>query len=109
VGSGSGRVGLDQLVSGRVGYQVFYCRVFTGFGSYQAGLVIGSSNVGSFRISDFGLYQVGSGRLSGHLVSGYFGFRVVSGRVGSVIGSSSVGSFRVSDRIRSGRIGYRVI
>jgi hypothetical protein len=60
-------------------------------------------------------------------VSGYFGFRVVSGRVGSGIGSSSiesfqisgrirsgigsssVGSFRVSGHIRSGRVGHRVV
>jgi hypothetical protein len=55
------------------------------------------------------LYQVGSGLLSGHLVSGYFGFWVVSGRVRSVIGSSSVGSFQISDRIMSGQVGYRVI
>jgi hypothetical protein len=49
------------------------------------------------------------GRVSGHLVSGHFGFRVVSGRVGLGIGSSSVGSFRISSRIRSGRVGYQVI
>jgi hypothetical protein len=58
-------------------------------------------------------------------MSDHFGFRVISGWVGLVIGSSSVGlfgfrvvsvrvgsvigSFRVSDRIRSDRIGYRVI
>jgi hypothetical protein len=64
--------------------------------------LVGSSSVGSF--------QVGSGRLSSYLVvSDHFGFRVVSGRVGSVIGSSSFGSFRVLGRIRSGRVGYRVI
>jgi hypothetical protein len=56
-----------------------------------------------------GSYQVGSGRVSDHLVSGQFGFWVVSSRVGSSIGSSSAGSFRVSGRIRSGWIGYRVI
>jgi hypothetical protein len=47
--------------------------------------VIGSSSVGSFQIW------------------------VISDRVGSVIGPSSVRSFQVSSRIRSGRVGYRVI
>jgi hypothetical protein len=42
-------------------------------------------------------------------VSDHFGFRIVSDRVGSVIGSSSVGSFWILGRIRSGRVGYRVI
>jgi hypothetical protein len=54
-------------------------------------------------------FSVGSGRLSGHLMSDHFGFRIVSGRVGSVIGSSNVGLFWVSGRLMSGRVGYRVI
>jgi hypothetical protein len=57
----------------------------------------------------FGSYQVGSGWVSGHLVSGHFEFLVVSGRVGSDIESSSIRSFRVSGRIRSGWVNYRVI
>jgi hypothetical protein len=56
-----------------------------------------------------GSYQVGLGRVSGHLVSGHFGYRVVSSQVGLGIGSSSVRSFQVSSRIRSGQIRYRVI
>jgi hypothetical protein len=56
-----------------------------------------------------GLYQVESGQVLGHLVSGHFGFRVVSGRVGLGIGSFSIGSFRVSGHIRSGRVGYRIV
>jgi hypothetical protein len=56
-----------------------------------------------------GSYQVESGRISGHLVSGHFGFQVVSGQVGSGIGSFSVGSFRILGRLRSGQVGYRVI
>jgi hypothetical protein len=43
-----------------------------------------------------------SGRLSGHLMLGYFRFWVVSDRVGSVIGSSSVRLFWISIRLRSG-------
>jgi hypothetical protein len=66
----------------------FRFRVVSGW----VGSVIGSSNVGSFRIS-------------GHLMSGHFKFRVVSGQAGSVIGSSSVGSSQVG----SGQFGYRVI
>jgi hypothetical protein len=42
-------------------------------------------------------------------MSDHFGFWVVSGQVGSVIGSFNVGLFWVSDRLRSGRVGYRVI
>jgi hypothetical protein len=42
-------------------------------------------------------------------VLGHLRFRVISDRVGSGIRSSSIGSFRVSGRIRSGRVGYRVI
>jgi hypothetical protein len=49
-------------------------------------------------------FTVGSGRVSGQLLSGHFGSRVISGWVESGIGSSSVGSFRVSGRIRSGRV-----
>jgi hypothetical protein len=48
---------------------------------------IGSSSVGSFRVSS----------------------RIRSGRVGSIVGSSSVGSFRILGRIRLGQISYRVI
>jgi hypothetical protein len=53
--------------------------------------------------------NIRSGRVLGHLVLGHFESRVVLDRVVSGIGSSSVRSFRVLDRIRSGRIGYRVI
>jgi hypothetical protein len=59
-------------------------------GGNRAGLT------GSGRIK---LGQFDSVRFSGH----------GSGRVGLGIGSFSVGSFRVSDRIRSGRVSYRVI
>jgi hypothetical protein len=47
--------------------------------------------------------------ISGHLMSDYFEFQVVSGWVGSGIGLSSIGSFWISDRIRSNRIEYQVI
>jgi hypothetical protein len=43
-----------------------------------------------------GSYRVGSGRLSGYLVSGHFGL---------VIRSSSVGSFQILNHIRLDRIG----
>jgi hypothetical protein len=59
----------------------------SGHGSGRVVSGIGSSSVGSFKVS-------------GH---------IRSGRVGSVIGSSSVRLFRVSGRIESGRVGYRVI
>jgi hypothetical protein len=52
---------------------------------------------------DFGSYQVGSGRLSGHLVLGYFEIRIVSSLVGSVIGSSSSDHFGF--QIISGQVG----
>jgi hypothetical protein len=42
----------------------------------------------------------GSGRLSDHLMSSYFGFRVVLGRIRLVIRSSSVELFRVLNHIR---------
>jgi hypothetical protein len=53
--------------------------------------------------------QVGSSRLSGQLVSGHFGFRIVSGQVRLVIGSFSVGLFQIlnhieQDWIRSNQI-----
>jgi hypothetical protein len=80
----------------------------------RVGSVIGSSSVGSFRVSGhFSLGQVrsvigsssfGSGRLLGHLVSGHFRFRVVSGQVGLVIESSSVRSFLVLNHIRLDQI-----
>jgi hypothetical protein len=69
-GSGSGRVGLDQLVSGRVG-----------FGSGIRSFIVGSLQVSG---------RIRPGWLSGHLMSGHFGFRI-------------------SGCIRSGRVGYRVI
>jgi hypothetical protein len=56
-----------------------------------------------------GSYQIGLGRISGHLASGHFGSWIVSGRVRSGIRSSSVMPFWVSGRIMSGRVGYRVI
>jgi hypothetical protein len=52
-------------------------------------LGIGSSSIGSFRVSSY----IRSGWVLDHLVSGHFGFRVILGRVRSGIGSSSVGSF----------------
>jgi hypothetical protein len=79
----------------------------SGHGFTRVGSGIGSFSVGSFQLSD--RYQVGLGRLSGHLISGHFGFRIVSGRVGSVIGSSSVRLVWVSGRLRLGRVSYRVI
>jgi hypothetical protein len=71
--------------------------------------VIHQSSNHDYENFTIGSYQVESGRVSGHLVSGQFRFRVVSSRVGSSIESYSVGSFRVSGRIRLGWIGYRVI
>jgi hypothetical protein len=66
--------------------------------------------VGSYQVgSGFGSYQVRSGRISGHLASDHFGFRVISGQVKSGIRSSSVELFRVSGRIETGRVDYRVI
>jgi hypothetical protein len=59
----------------------------------------------------FGSYQVGPSRISGHLVSGYFGFKVISGRVGSDIGSSVFDHFGfrvVQCWIISGFESYRV-
>jgi hypothetical protein len=71
--------------------------------------------------------RIRSGWVSDHLVSGHFGFWVVSGpvgsgirlssvesfrvsgRVGSGIWSSSIGSFQVSGRIKSGQVVYQVI
>jgi hypothetical protein len=52
----------------------------------------------------FGLYQVGSGQLSGHLVLSHFGFQVVSGLIGSVIWSSNISLSQVSGHIKSGRV-----
>jgi hypothetical protein len=85
-----GSVGLDQFdlvrlseVTGLIrSGRVIYCRVISGFGSYQ----------------------VGWGRLSGH-----FEFLSLSSHVRSVIGSYSVESFLVSGYIRLGQVGYRVI
>jgi hypothetical protein len=57
------------LVSGRFRFWVV---------SDQVESVIKSSSVRSFQISGrIRSDQVGSSRLSGHLVSGYFGFRVL--------------------------------
>jgi hypothetical protein len=74
-------------------------------GSYQIGFGSGimSSSVGSFWI-----VSSRSGRISGHLVSGHFGFRIVSSWVGSGIESSIIGLFRILNRIGSG-IGYLVL
>jgi hypothetical protein len=83
---GSGRV-LSLLVSSHFRFRVVSGRV---------GLVIGSSSVGLFHISN----HIRSGRLSGH-----FGFRIVSGQVRLVIGSSSVGSFWILNHIRLDWIG----
>jgi hypothetical protein len=64
-------------------------------------LDIRSSSVGSFQV----LSCIRSGRVSNHLMSGYFRIRVVSGPVRFGMRLSSIGSFRVSDRIWSGRSG----
>jgi hypothetical protein len=56
----------------------------------------------------FGSYQVGYSRVSSHLASDHFGFRVISGWVGSGIRSYSVGSFQISGQIRSGIGLFRV-
>jgi hypothetical protein len=72
-------------------------------GSNRAGL--GSDRVGSGQFDSVRLSGHGSSRVeSGLLVSDYFRFRVVSGRIGSVIESFNVGSFRISGRIKSGRL-----
>jgi hypothetical protein len=76
------------------------------FGSYQVGSGIGSSSIGSFRVSarirsgwvgyrvilGFGSYQVRAGRVSDRSMSDYFGLCVVSGqgRSGGFLGSGRV-------------------
>jgi hypothetical protein len=60
----SGRIRL-----GRVGYQVISCWVISDFGSYQIG-----SGIGSFWVSG----HIMSGRVLGHLLSGHFGFQIIS-------------------------------
>jgi hypothetical protein len=74
-------------------------------GSYQvrSGWVSGHLVSGHFG-SRIILGRVRSGRVSSHLVPGHFGFQIVSGRVGSAIRP-----FRVSGHIKSGWIKYLVI
>jgi hypothetical protein len=67
-------------------------------------LGFGSGRVSGHLVSgDFGFWVV-SGRVSGHLVLGHFGIRVVSSRVGSGIRSFNVGLFRVMSHIASERV-----
>jgi hypothetical protein len=61
--------------------------------------IIHPSSNHNYKKFTVGSYQVGSGRVSGHLVSSHFGCWVGSG-----FGSSSVKLFRVLGRIRSGRV-----
>jgi hypothetical protein len=74
---------------------------------------VGLGQFDSVRLSDHGAGLIRLGWVSGLLVSGRFGFWVVSGRVRSVIGSSSVGLFQILGRIRSGQLssyfGFRVV
>jgi hypothetical protein len=51
------------------------------------GFGFGSGQFDSARLSDHESNWVGLGQLSVHLVSGHFGFRVVSSRIRSTIGS----------------------
>jgi hypothetical protein len=64
--------------------------------------IIHPSSNHNYKNFTVGSYQVKSGQVSGYLVSGHFGYRVISGQVGSGIESSSVGSFHILRRIRSG-------
>jgi hypothetical protein len=73
--------------SGRVRYQIIWCRIIWDFGLY----LIGSGWISGHLVSShFSLYQVGSGRISSNLVSDHFGFCVISGRVGLGIGSFQI-------------------
>jgi hypothetical protein len=83
----SGRV-LGHLVSGHFRFWVVLGRVGSG---------IGSSSVGSFRVSG----RIRSGRVSDYLISDHFESRVVSDRIGSDIELSSVESDRIANHIRS--------
>jgi hypothetical protein len=111
-----------EFGSGRASSGQFDLVKLSGHGFGRVGSGIRSSSVGSYQVGSgrllghlvsghFGFWVVSgwSGRLSGHLVLGYFGFRIVSSQVGLVNRSSSVGSFHILRRIRSGRVGYRVI
>jgi hypothetical protein len=91
------------VVSGRVGYRVIQCRVISGYGSYQ----VGSGRVLGHLVSGhFGFLVVSgqSGRVSGHLVLGHFGFWVVLCWIGSGIRSFSVRLFQILNCIRSGQV-----
>jgi hypothetical protein len=68
------------------------------------GFGFGLDRIGSIWLSKIIGSRVGSGWVSGLLVSGRFRFQVVSSQIGSIFGLSSIGSFRISDHIKSGRV-----
>jgi hypothetical protein len=90
--AGRGRISLIKKIYQVMGWvQVDSVRVELGFRSNTIGFFRFSNNFESdqveFRIlmgfiSAFGLLGSGLGRVSGHMISGNFGFQIISGRTG---------------------------